>query len=1001
MKKSKSQKGNLFNKVSFLFVSILCFFSLSIFGQTLNHGFKLIEKRFVKEVNADCYYYEHVKSGAKLLKIASNDDNKTFTITFKTLPNSDNGVAHILEHSVLNGSKKFPVKSPLDILGKGSLNTYLNAETSREATKYPCASMNEKDYFNIMSVYLDAVFNPRIYSDPRILKQEGWHYELTDKDAPITYKGVVYNEMKGALSNPQRELIYQILKNSFPDNVYGKESGGLPNAITTLSQTQFIDFHKKYYHPENSYIFLYGNADVNKELEFIDKEYLSKYTRTGNKIDIIDQQAYAAAKEVTAYYPIMEGNATENQTYLTLNFVAGRGEDYSLGLALNIICEVLINQESAPVRLALQKAGIGQDVSAYIQDFKQNLLSINVQNANPQDKQKFKEIVINTLKDAIKKGIDKEEIQGIINRYEFSLREGNDAQKGISYMEQIKAGWLFGNDPFKGLEYEKQLTEIKKALTTNYLETIVEKYILNNSKYSVLLSFEPKPGLDKERNASVEKELKAYKDKLSSTQIDALIKETNDLIAYQKSEDSPEALATIPMLSLSDINPKATFYGCDEKNIEGIKVLHHEEFTNGIIYSNLLFDMRVLPKEMIPYASMLSDILGMMSTEKYTYGDLNRNLNIHLGGFSTSLNTYLENNDDSKIIPMFMVTSKMMNAKNDKMFELALEVILKSKFSDTARLKEVLARLQSQTESSLKRNGYNVALRRLPSYYSNEGMFNELTNGLEYYWFLTNLLKSFDNNASQITENLTKIAQLLFVKENLLSSVTCGKNDLNAYTKGLVDFSKRLAAEKPQYNTWQFDLDKKNEGILTASKVQFVLTGYNFKKLGYSWNGNMRVLNQILSTDYLHNQIRVIGGAYGGFCSFSSDGMVSFSSYRDPNLKSTIDVYNGIPDYLSKFNTDEKSMTRYIIGTISGIDQPRTPQQKGGAAFSYYFTKRTFEAIQKDRNSILSAKPEDMRGYSKMIKDILDQKAICVYGNTDKIQAEKESFNKLIKIEAK
>lgn len=1001
MKKSNNQMSSFLykNKISILLVNILFFMTATSYCQTLNHGFKLIEKRFVKEVNADCYYYEHVKSGAKLLKIASTDENKTFGIIFKTLPNSDNGVAHILEHSVLNGSKSFPVKSPFDILGKGSLNTYLNAGTSRDATEYPFASMNDKDYFNLMYVYLDAVFNPLIYTEPRILQQEGWHYELTDKDAPIVYKGVVYNEMKGAFSSPQRELLYQNLKNSFPDNAYGCESGGLPSAITTLTQTQFVDFHKKFYHPENSYIILYGNADINKELEFIDSKYLSNYTRTGGKIIITDQKPFNAPKEATAFFPVLEGASTTDQTYISLNFVTGRGADYTLRLALSIICEVLVNQESAPIRVALQKAGIGKDVSAYVQDFNQNLLSFNVQNANPQDKQKFKEIVISTLNDAINKGIDKEEILGVLNRYEFQLREGSDAQKGISYMDNIKMGWLFEDNPFKGLEYEKQLTELKKALSTNYLEHIIKEYILSN-QHSALVSLEPKPGLEKERNINIENELKAYKAKLSNEQIEALIKETNDLIAFQKSEDSPKALESIPMLSLSDIDKKAAFFSCEEKNIGGTKVLFHEEFTNGIEYVNLNFDLRVLPKELIPYASLLSDILCMVNTEKYSYGDLNRYLNINTGGFSTSLNTYLESNDDNKLIPVFKLNSKIMNSKTNKLFELIEEVILKSKFTDNERIKEVLIRLQSQIEASFKRNGYNVAARRLPSYYSNEGMFNELSNGLEYYWFLTDITKNFDKNAETIKNNLLKVTKLLFVKDNMMSTVTCSKEDFEKYSNALTLFIKVLPTEKPVYNSWQFKFENKNEGILTTSKVQFVMTGYDFKKLGYKWNGNMRVLSQVLSSDYLHNQVRVIGGAYGGRCSFSIDGLVSFGSYRDPNLKSTFDVYNKIPEYLNNFSADEKSMTRYIIGTISDMDSPLTLQQKGNIAFSYHLRKRTMEDVQKDRDDILSAKPEDIKAYSKMIKDILDQKAICVFGNTDKINAEKESFNKLIKIEA-
>ncbi len=998
MKKNYGKIGRILRKAPLLAIVIgFMSFSNASFGQALNHGFKLIEKRFVKEVNADCYLYEHVKSGAKLFKIANKDENKTFGITFRTLPNSDNGVAHILEHSVLNGSKNFPVKSPFDLLSKGSLNTFLNALTSRDQTEYPFASMNDKDYFNLMYVYMDAVFNPFIYTEPRILKQEGWHYELTSKEAPLTYKGVVYNEMKGAFSNPQRELLYQNLKSLFPDNALGKESGGIPSSIVTLTQQQFADFHKKYYHPENSFIFLYGNADLNKELEFLDSKYLSKYTRTGTKIDLVNQKPFTAMKEVSTFYPVMEGAPTKDQTFLTLNFATGESSDYALGLALNVLCEVLVNQESAPVRLALQKAEIGQDVSAYVQDFKQNILTISVQNANPEDKAKFKTVVMETLKEIVKKGIDKREIQAVLNRTEFDLREGSDAQKGITCMSLIKAGWMFTGNPFIGLEYEKSLDVVKKGMTTNYFETLVQKHIIDN-KHASLVVLEPKPGLDKERNEKTEKELAAYKAKLTPAQIDALIKETNDLIAFQKSEDTPEAIATIPMLSISDINPKATFFTCEEKQLNGTKVLHRNEFANNIVYSNLMFDLRAIPQDLIPYAALLSNVLGMMSTQTYNFGDLNREMNSNTGGFSTYLNSYLENNDDRKLLPYFMVTSKVTKEKCEKMFDLTLEVLLKSNLTDTERLKDLIMRQQAQIESSFKSNGFGVASRRISSYYSNQGYFDELTEGIEYYWFISNLAKDFDKNAPTIMANLKKVAELLFVKENMTSTVTCSNEDYTLYTNSLSTFMQKLPAGKPDYQTWSFKLENKNEGILTASKVQYVIAGYDLKKIGYSWDGKLRVLSQILSTDWLKTQIRVIGGAYGGFSSVSPSGFVTFSSYRDPNLTNTLDIYKKTNEFLSKFEADETSMTRYIIGTISDLDAPVTIQQRGNSAFTYYFCKRTESNLQSDRNAILKTTPADIRAYAKLVSDMIGQNAFCVYGNTDKLQKEKEVFKTLIKL---
>ncbi|PKP22981.1 MAG: peptidase [Bacteroidetes bacterium HGW-Bacteroidetes-21] len=978
-------------------ILLMALFSFTGKSQEIIHGFKLIEKRFVKEVNADCYYFEHVKTGAKLLKIAAKDDNKTFSITFTTLPETDNGIAHILEHSVLNGSKNFPVKSPFDVLSKGSMNTFLNAMTSRDATSYPFASMNEKDYFNLMYVYMDAVFNPLLYTEPRILKQEGWHYELTSADAPLTYKGVVYNEMKGAFSNPQREHMSFILKSLYPDNVYGWESGGQPTAITTLTQKQFEDFHKKYYHPSNAYIFLYGDADMNKELEFIDSKYLSNYNKSTEKIAVKEQKAFPEMKKLHAYYPVMEGTPVKDKTSFSLNFVAGMAMDYTENMSLNILAEVLVNQESAPVRLALQKAGIGQDVSAMNLDYRKSGFTILVENANPEDKDKCLETIMTALKEVAKNGVNKEDLQGVLNRYEFRYREGSNAQKGITYLNRVESGWVFGNDPFMGLEYEKHLSAVRNGLKTRYFEGLIEKYMLNNT-HAAYITFEPKPGLDKERNEQTEKELQAYKDKLTPEQIKQLVKETEELIVYQNTEDSPEAIATIPMLSLSDINPTSAYFTCKESSVGKNKVLYYDEFTNGIIYSNLMFDLRVLPQELIPYASLLSSIATSMNTDKYSYGDLNQALNMHTGSFSTYVTSYIENNDQNLLRPYFVVRSKMMNDKTDKMFELTREVILGLKLNDKERLKEILSRQQAQLENQLGRDGYGVAYGRINSYLTPQGMYDELCEGLEYFWFLDDLTTHFDEKSTEIIDNLQKVVTTLFVKDNMMATVTCGNKDFATFTQGLTNFSTKLPATAPVLKSWNLKPENKKEGIITTSKVQYVFSGYDINKLGYKWDGKMRVMNQILSTDFLYTQIRVVGGAYGGNSRISSDGLMFFSSYRDPNLKNTLDVYDKAGDYLDKFEADEATMTRYIIGTISELDAPLTPQQKGNISFAFYFNKRSKEDVQRERTAILQTKAADVKTYAKMIRDVAAQKVICVYGNTENIQAEKGLFKQIIKI---
>lgn len=961
-------------------------------------GYKLIEKRFVKELNADCYYLEHIKSGARIFKIATNDPNKTFGVGFKTICESDNGIMHILEHSVLNGSKKFPVKSPFEIMGKGSLNTFINAFTGKDITYYPAASMNEKDYFNLMNVYYDAVFNPNFLNDSRVLDQEGWHLEMKDKDSPLVYKGIVYNEMKGAFSSPEREMRYQIFKKLFAGNGYGFESGGYPPAIPTLTQESFIKYYKNYYHPENACIYFYGDEPLAKELEFIDREYLSKYNRINWRAKIEDNKPFAARQEMNAYYSVMEGAPTEKQTFLTLNIVTGKSSDQTLSWALDVITEVLINQESGPIRLALEKAGIGSDVYATVTNLNQNILQIVVKKAEASQKTEFISIVESELKKAMEKGLDMEEVQGVINRWEFQLSEGADANKGITYFSQCQPQWFYSDNPFKGLEYEKALNDLKKAIKEKFLEQTIGKYLLNNP-YSLICTMEPKPGLDKERNAKEEKELEKIKSAMSPSEIEAVVKKTEELIAYQNSEDSPEALKTIPMLSLSDIDTKAPFYSATSLKIGNTSVLHYKEFTNDILYLSLYFDVRTVPQDKIPYISLLTNILGSIDTKKHSYSELNKLLNINTGGFYTTTRNFLEKQEDKALLPKFTVVAKAKTSKSDKMLELVNEIILESNYSDTARLHSVLTRHLSGLESSMKNNGFSVAQNRLPSYYTQTGVFNELMNGLEYYWFVSGLLKNFNSKGMEIAKKLEKTAALIFNHANLVAGLSCTSADLDK-SKSLLDkYFREIPDTKIPVQKWNLTPKVRNEGIMTASKVQYVLEGYNFKQLGYKWNGNMRLLNKIISSDWLTNQVRVIGGAYGGFSSIQPNGNITFMSYRDPNLKETLDNYANTVGYLEKFDPDEPTFTRFIIGTIAGMDRPMTVVQRGEQAFSNFFSLRTAEEAQLERNAVLKATPADIKAYSKMIGDIVAKRSFCIYGNKEKINGQKDLFGELITIE--
>jgi len=971
--------------------------SASYIANNQYHGFRLIENRFVREVNSECLHFEHVKSGAHLFKIVSDDENKTFSIGFKTFPESDNGAPHIMEHSVLNGSGSFPVKSPFDLLLKGSLSTFLNAFTSKDYTMYPVASMNDKDYFNLMHVYLDAVFNPLIYSEPRIFQQEGWHIELTEKEAPLNYTGVVYNEMKGSFSNPQRELWYQVFKYLFPDNAYGFESGGTPEAIPTLTYQEFITFHKKYYHPENSYIFLYGNADLDRELSFIDDSYLCRYAKTGNVITIDDQPPFEAMREITSQYPVMDESETANQTFLTYNFVAGHNTDLALTFALDILCEVLVNQESAPIRIALLEAGIGQDVSASSSNFKQHAVQIAAINANPEDKHRFLDVVTTTLRKVAAEGLNKEEIEGVINRIEFRLREGDDAHKGLTYLNMALAGWFFAEDPFMGLEYDIPLSEVKKSLTTDYLEQIIQLWFVDNP-HTLLLSLEPSTTLEKERNTLVEKYLSDYKSTLDEKAIDNLVATTEELISYQQREDSPEAIATIPMLSIDDISKQSAFHHVTEQTVTGIPALIHEQFTNDVVYVNFYFDLHRLPQELLPYMALLTNVLGSLNTENYSYGDLNKALNIHTGGFFSSLRTYLFKSNDQQLLPRLVVTTKAMNYKTGKLFELAGEILHKTIYRDAERLKVVIARHQSQLDAQVKGNGYHVASRRLSSAISNQGMFNELTGGLSYYWFVSGLLRNFEDQSETIITSLEKVAGKLFTWDNMVVSMTGAKKDQSVFVNGLDMLARQLPQGEPALDEWKFTLQPQNEGILAASNVQYVIKGYNYKALGYSWDARLRVLNQVLSTDWLQTRIRVIGGAYGGFSSITPGGNFTFNSYRDPNLAATLDNFNHTPEYLESFDADQNTMTRYIIGTIAEIDSPLTPSQKGDQAVSMFFSQRTADEVQADRDAVLATTAADIRGFAGLTREVLAKDVFCVYGNAERLTSEQTLFGALVSI---
>ncbi|MBZ9625886.1 insulinase family protein [Clostridium sp. FP2] len=965
------------------------------------HGFKLIQEKNIEELNSVTRLFEHEKSGARLLHLENDDDNKVFSIGFRTPPKSSNGLPHILEHSVLCGSRKFPTKEPFVELIKGSLNTFLNAMTFSDKTIYPLASKNEKDFFNLMDVYLDAVFYPNLYSQPEILMQEGWHYELENKEDKLSYKGVVYNEMKGAFSSPEGCLMRKIQESLFPDTSYGVESGGDPEFIPDLTQEEFVEFHKKYYHPSNSYIFLYGDGNIDKELQFISEKYLNDFDRIPVDSAIQLQKPFSSMSELKIDYPISSEDDEKDKSFLSMNFVSGDNiSQPELHLAFEILEYLLLESAAAPLKRALVEADLGKDVfGSFDNSILQPVFSIVVKNSNEAKKEEFKEIVYTTLKNLVKDGIDKKLIEACINITEFKLREADlgGFPKGLFYYITSMDSWLYDKDPTMHLEYESYLSKIKAALTTNYFENLIEKYLINNTHSSMVI-LNGKKGLAEQKSKAVEEKLARYKASISDSEIEKIVQETKALKERQMTPDTVEVLETIPLLERSDIETTVEHLPLKEKDENGVKVLSHNIFTNKIAYINILFDAKKVDMELLPYVTLLSTLLGRVSTESTNYPDLSNEINIHTGGIHFTTEVYGDNENFEKYSPKLVVKSKALVPKLPKLFDIMAEIINTTKFDEKKRLKELIQQLKSRQEMKILDRGHMAAAGRLTSYFSPASAYIEKTTGVSFYEFINDIERNFDNKADEIIENLNKVSELIFNKNNLIVSITGEEDIYTAFAAELPKIISILGQEELPDAKYDFALNKNNEGLLSSSDVQYVAKGYNFIKQGYAYSGKMLVLKTIASLDYLWNRVRVQGGAYGGFANLARSGNIVFVSYRDPNVSETLKAYDGICDYIGSFEASEREMTKYIIGTISELDSPLTPSMKGERATAYYIRGISEAQRQMERDEVLSTKSEDIKSFKSLLDDIIKENCFCVLGNENKLKDNKDIFTSLVNV---
>lgn len=962
-------------------------------------AYELVREQEVKTLNAKGLLFKHKKTGARICVLSNDDHNKVFQVGFRTPPTDDTGVAHIIEHTVLCGSDKFPVKDPFIELAKGSLNTFLNAITYPDKTIYPVASCNEKDYQNLMDVYLDAVFHPNIYKYEEIFKQEGWHYELENIDAPLTLNGVVYNEMKGAYSDPEDVLQHEIEKALFPDTCYANESGGHPDHIYELTREEYLDFHRRYYHPSNSFIYFYGDMDVEEKLGWLDQNYLSKYDFLDIATDIGLQESFSKPVKVEKTYPISNSDSMSDNSMLSYNTVVGTTLDPKIYIAMEVINYALLNAPGAALKQALVDAKLGKSIDgSYMPSQRQPIFSVLAKGASDKDADRFVEIIKKELTKIVEQGFSKEALEAGINSSEFKYREGDFGQfpKGLIYCIQSMDSWLYDEkEPFIHIDALDTYSFLREQIKGDYFEQLVKIYLLDNPHAAVVV-LNPEKGLNEKNQKALEAMLAKRKEEFTKEELQKLVDDTRHLKEYQSEPSTQEQLETIPMLSRKDIEKKAQPITNETKNLSGVLAFHHDLFTNGIHYMTLMFNIKKLPEDLIPYVGLLKTVFSMMDTEEHSYAALSNDIDRFTGGIHSTISIYQNfraKNDSYSV--KFEVKAKTFYNQMPRALELIAEIIESTKYDDYKRLYEIIAEVKETMGNRLSSSGHIVSSLRSMTYYSTIAMYKDMTKGIGYYRFISNLEKNFDLEKATISSKLRRLTNIIFRKENLTISSTCNQEEFGRLEKAVREFNLHLYDQDFSFSPSNLEPQQKNEAFTDASQVQYVSRSGSYKAAGYDYVGAMRVAKVMFGYDYLWTEIRVKGGAYGCGGGFSRTGDVNLTSYRDPNLGKTIEVYEKAPEYLKNFTATERDLTKFVIGTISVMDTPLNPAALGDRSMTLYLSNLSEQDIQKERDEVLNVTVEDIRALAEPLQAALDQNNLCVIGNEQKIMEEKELFKSI------
>lgn len=957
-----------------------------------NRNYELLGQDFLEELNSTVYHLRHKKTKAEVLYIENGDEIKTFGIGFRTPPVDSTGVAHIVEHCVLSGSRKYRTKEPFMDMVNSSMQTFLNAMTYPDKTIYPIATRNEKDFYNLMDVYLDAVFYPRIQDVKEIFEQEGWHLELENPDGELKYNGVVYNEMRGAYSDADGQVHELLAHHLHPNSTYDHDSGGDPHEIVRLSYEDFIGFHKRYYHPSNSYIFLNGKMDVEKVLEYINEEYLSDFEYQDPNSNIVINESFTSVKKLEDFYSVGKDDDIENKSYFAYGVDLGLSTNPDDNFMRAILTDILIDSDSSILSDTLLESKLGEDYYSMTSSSLPLDLYIIAKGTDGSKLDEFTNLIDRKLREAVENGIDKDLIDATLNSYEFNLKELG-VHRGVILGITALRGWLYGNSPLDSLKFKETLERIKSKIDDGFIERYIEEKILNNPQ-KIHLVVNPKPGLFQEKDEKLEEELAKYKESLSKEEISNIVKDTQNLFQYQLQKDSKEDRDTIPKLQIEDISPGVRRLNVSEFEKDGIKSFFTDEFTNEIYYSALAFDLKKLTLEEIPYAGLVRDLLTSVDTKNYSFKDLNNQIDIHTGGINFATSTF-EDKDSQEYSAVMGINGRANPEKIEKFLELLEEILLNSKFEDVNRIKDVLIMTKADLESNIEQSGHSLISSEVNSMMNDAIDLSNVMGGRKYLFFIRDIIERLDENPDEVLKTIQDVYKKIFNKKFLIS--VAGEKPWHKKTLDwALEFKENLESFE---NNLVFERKNISSIALTSSSnVVYVSDGFNYLDYGEKFSGKMRVLARVIDGDYLHTQIRAKGGAYGAGISINNKGNVVTYSYRDPNLDNTFKVYDEIYKYLEDLELTQEELTNYIISTMNQFDPPITPSQYASLAISRYLTDMGAKDLEKLKKEAIETTPEDIKNYAKLFKESLDNKFYGVLGSKDLIEKSNREYEEIVKI---